>query len=288
MVGVVVSPEAHGTSPPVIDVRMLGRFVVSGGGRSIRSWPRPSARRLCQLVLVSPGRKVSRESAYQSLFPSLPPDAAARSLYRVLSLARQALKELGPQATGLLCADVSQIWADSAVALAVDLDAHEDALHAALKASPGQGRDAALVEVLTTGGVPLEDEPEADWAARARERIEYLRQEARLELARDDEGVLVDDLTDGRIGDSRRGRLSNGTGPRPVVTSTTWKRSAGLGKRPKLSPEEDTVMAKNEDTVEADFAKFRKVVKSSRNPALRKRYPLRKQYRRRSVSKSSL
>ena len=185
MVSVVVAPAAHGGSPPVIDVRLLGRFVVTGGGRSIRSWPRPSARRLCQLVLVSPGRRVSRESACESLFPSLPPDAAARSLYRVLSMARLALKELGPHATGLLCADPSQIWADPAVALAVDLDAHEDALHAALKASPGQGRDAALVQVLSTGGVPLEDELEADWAARARERVEYLRQEARLELARD-------------------------------------------------------------------------------------------------------
>ena len=44
---------------------------------------------------------------------------------------------------------------------------------------------AALVEALSTGGVPLEDEPEAEWAARVRERVEYLRQEARLELARD-------------------------------------------------------------------------------------------------------
>ena len=185
MSSVVVSPGAHSSRPPVIEVRLLGRFVVSGGGRTIRSWPRPSARRLCQLVLVSPGRRVSRGSACESLFPSLPPEAAARSLYRVLSMARLALKELGPQATGLLCADASQIWADPAVALAVDLDAHEDALHAALKASPGPGRDAALVEVLSTGGVPLEDELEAEWAARARERVEYLRQEARLELARD-------------------------------------------------------------------------------------------------------
>ena len=36
-----------------------------------------------------------------------------------------------------------------------------------------------------TGGVPLEDEPEAEWAVRVRERLEDLRQEARLELARD-------------------------------------------------------------------------------------------------------
>ena len=100
-------------------------------------------------------------------------------------MARLALKDLGPAATGLLCADPSQIWADPAVALAVDLDAHEEALDVALRATPGHGRDAALVKVLSTGGVPLEDEPEAEWAAAVRERVEYLRQEARLELARD-------------------------------------------------------------------------------------------------------
>ena len=185
MVSVVVPRAERRASPGVIDVRLLGRFVVTGGGRSISSWPRPSARRLCQLVLVSPGRRISRESACEALFPSLSPEAAAHSLYKAQSMARLALKELGPQAAGLLCADPSQIWADPAVALVVDLDAHEEALRAALQAPPGQGRDAALVEVLSTGGAPLEDELEAEWAARVRERVEYLRQEARLELARD-------------------------------------------------------------------------------------------------------
>ena len=141
----MVSRAERRGSPPVIDVRLLGRFAVTGGGQSIRTWPRPSARRLCQLVLVSPGRRISRESACEALFPSLSPEAAARSLYKVQSMARLALKELGPQAAGLLCADPSQIWADPAVALAVDLDAHEQALHAALQASPGQERDVSLV-----------------------------------------------------------------------------------------------------------------------------------------------
>jgi class 3 adenylate cyclase len=185
MVSVVVPPASQGSRPPVLDVRLLGRFVVTGGGRSVGSWPRPSARRLCQLVLVSPGRKVSREVVCEALFPSLSLEAAARSLYKAQSMARLALKELGPEAAGLLRADPSQIWADQAVPLVVDLDVHEQALRAALHVLPGQARDAALVEVLSTGGVPLEDEPEAEWAAPVRERVEYLRQEARLELARD-------------------------------------------------------------------------------------------------------
>jgi DNA-binding SARP family transcriptional activator len=180
---------AQDAGTAVIHVRLLGRFVVSAGGRSVSTWPRPSARRLCQLVLVSPGRRVTRESACEALFPSLSPEAALeaalRSLYKVQSLARQDLKELGAEAAGLFCADQSQIWADATLALAVDLDGHEEALHAALQGPPGQSRDASLVEVLSTNGAPLADEPEAVWAARVRERVEYLRQEARLELARD-------------------------------------------------------------------------------------------------------
>ena len=149
------------------------------------SWPRPSARRLCQLVLISPGRRISRESAREALFPSLTPESAARSLYKAQSMARLTLKELGPEAAGMLSADPVQMWVGADIDLAIDLDAHEEALRAALRAPPGSGRDSALVDALSAGGVPLEDEPEAEWAARVRERVEYLRQEARLELARD-------------------------------------------------------------------------------------------------------
>ena len=146
-------PRPNGNAG-VVEVKLLGRFSVTLGDRSIRHWPRPSARRLCQLVLVSPGRRISRESACEALFPSLSPEAAARQLYRVQSMARQALREIGPQATGLLCADPIQIWTDPDVALEVDLDVHEGALRAALQASPGQLRDAALVEVLARGRFP--------------------------------------------------------------------------------------------------------------------------------------
>ncbi len=136
-------------------------------------------------MVISPGRRISRESAREALFPSLTPEAAARSLYKAQSMARLALKEIGPKAAGMLSADPVQIWVSANTDLAVDLEAHEQALRAALQTKGGSGRDSALVDALSTGGVPLEDEPEAEWAARVRERVEYLRQEARLELARD-------------------------------------------------------------------------------------------------------
>ena len=185
MVVVAASPTGHDGTARALDVRLLGRFSVGGGGRTAGPWPRPSARRLCQLVLISPGRRLSREAACNALFPSLPFEAAAHALYKAQSMARLVLGQLGPDAAGLLCADRAQIWAAPDVAVDVDLDAHEQALRNALTAAPGLGRDSSLVDALSSGAVPLEDEPEADWAARVRERVEYLRQEARLELARD-------------------------------------------------------------------------------------------------------
>ena len=172
-------------SPDVIDVKLLGRFTLTLGGRSIGQWPRPSARRLCQIVLSSPGRRVGREPACRALFPALGGEAAARSLYRALSMARITLRELGPQAGGLLRADPNQIWADPGLDLAVDLDMHERALRTALLAEPGLARDSNIVQTLATRGIALEDELEAEWADAVQDRVEYLRQEARLELARD-------------------------------------------------------------------------------------------------------
>ena len=50
---------------------------------------------------------------------------------------------------------------------------------------PGHERDARLAAALADDGELLADEPYADWALRPRERLEALRQEARLALARD-------------------------------------------------------------------------------------------------------
>jgi DNA-binding SARP family transcriptional activator len=185
MVPVAAARAVQGTNPFALDVRLLGRFVIAAGDRSTGPWPRPSARRLCQLVLISPARRLSRDAACEALFPSLRSEAATNALWKALSMARSVLGQLGPPAAGLLCADHGQIWAATEVALEVDLDAHEQALQAALRASPGPGRDRALAGALATGGVLLADEPAAEWAVRVRERLEDLRQEARLELARD-------------------------------------------------------------------------------------------------------
>jgi len=94
-----------------VRVRLLGPFAVTADGREAGPWPRPTARRLCQLVLVSPGRRISRDLACDELFPGQDPRSAARSVSKALSMARAALAVLGPAADGLLAADLTHIWA---------------------------------------------------------------------------------------------------------------------------------------------------------------------------------
>ena len=60
-----------------------------------------------------------------------------------------------------------------------------DGLRAGLALPPGPERDDALAAALAADGELLPDEPYADWADRARDRLNSLRQEARLALARD-------------------------------------------------------------------------------------------------------
>ena len=65
-------------------------------------WARPSAKRLAELVLVSPGRRIGKEAACEALFPNLGPQNAANALRKALSMAKAALSPLGEEADGLL------------------------------------------------------------------------------------------------------------------------------------------------------------------------------------------
>ena len=164
-------------------IRLLGEFAIASGGRAATAWPRPSARRLCELVLVSPGRRISRDLACDELFPRLEPRTAARSLSKALSMARGALAGLGEPGAALLAADLGHIWVAGSVE--VDAETHAAALRAGLAMAPGKDRDETLAAALAEDGELLADEPYADWAAGPRERLDALRQEARLALARD-------------------------------------------------------------------------------------------------------
>jgi class 3 adenylate cyclase/tetratricopeptide (TPR) repeat protein len=178
-----VSDEA--LSDGRLRVTLLGPFDIKLGERSVGRWYRPPAKRLCELVLVSPGLRVGREVARDLLFAELEPAASATAISRALSLAREALSALGEDVAGRLRSDRAHIWFSTDALLDVDLVHHEEALRSALAMEPGGPRDAALSMALAEDGVLLEDEPYADWAVRPREALELVRQRARLELARD-------------------------------------------------------------------------------------------------------
>ena len=126
---------------------------------------------------------MTRDLACDELFPRLEPRAAARSLSKALSMARAALAELGEPGAALLGADLTHLWLSREIV--ADADTQADVLRAGLAMPPGQERDDALTRALAEDGELLPGEPYSDWADRARDRLNALRQEARLVLARD-------------------------------------------------------------------------------------------------------
>jgi DNA-binding SARP family transcriptional activator len=164
----------------MVKVRLLGPFAVTHGERVAGPWPRPTARRLCQLVLVAPGRRITRDLACEELFPGLDPYAAARAVSKALSMARSTLAGLG---AAVLEADLTHVWVSPDVE--VDADLVENALREALSMAPGLERDDRFTAALAEDGELLADEPYTEWALRPRERLESLRQQARLARARD-------------------------------------------------------------------------------------------------------
>ena len=163
-------------------VSLLGPFKIVRGERAVDRWLRPSAKRLCEFVIISPGHRVGRGVACDVLFANLGPVAAGNALSRALWMAREALAALGEDVPAMLQANRAYISLFSEVPVDIDLVRHEDALRSALGMSPGP-RDAALSAALVEERALLEDEPYTDWAIRPREALELLRQTARLQLA---------------------------------------------------------------------------------------------------------
>ena len=89
--------DAEVLSVARVRVSLLGSFTIKVGERCAGPWRRPTAKRLCELVMVSPGLRVGREVAKDLLFANLRPPALANALSKALSLAREALASLGEE-----------------------------------------------------------------------------------------------------------------------------------------------------------------------------------------------
>ncbi len=167
-----------------VRVTLLGPFTIRLGERSAGPWYRPADKRLCQLVMLSPGRRLGREVARELLFANLAPAASANALSTALSFARDALSAWVTRHPG--CCERTAPTSGSRRRPPSRLTSKRMRRRSGpLLAWPGGPRDAALSRALAEDGVLLEDEPYADWALRPREALELLRQRGRLELARD-------------------------------------------------------------------------------------------------------
>ncbi len=133
-------PDRRRRPGQAVQVRLLGEFAITAGDRAAGPWPRPSARRLCALLLVSPGRRVTRDLACEELFPRLEPRAAARSLSKALSMARAALAELGEPGAALLGADLTHLWLSAGDRGRRRRPGGRAARRAGAAAGPGEGR----------------------------------------------------------------------------------------------------------------------------------------------------
>ncbi len=158
----VTSVESSGGAP--VTVTLLGRFRIAVNGKEAGPWARPSAKRLCQMLMVHPDHRLVRDVAREMLFANLEPDASANAMRKALSMARDALAPLGEGASGLLRADRDVIWVADGIPLDIDLVRHENAVRSALNMEPGDHRDAALVDALMQNGALLDDELYAEWA----------------------------------------------------------------------------------------------------------------------------
>ena len=173
------------TAEPVVQVQLLGSFAMSLGEKTAGPWPRLSAKRLVQLVFLSPTRRISKEVASDTLFGDLAPRAATNALYNALSAARAVLVALGGTAAGILCTDRTHVYIPADAPVLVDLELHECALRRRSSWRPGRAATPPSWNCWGEHRVLLEDEAYADWALRPRESLELGRQEARLALARD-------------------------------------------------------------------------------------------------------
>lgn len=179
--------------------RVLGAFEVRVEGRTLQpsDWRRRSAEQLVKLLIVTPGHRLTREVATETLWPERRRDGTA-ALRKAIHFARRALT---PYDAAI--ADGGHVSLEASF-VDVDLDRLDAALDAVARASPGSAPPReALDFVLELGGLELlpEDGYEA-WLLAPRERL--LRDWERLALPaarqmlaqdrRDDAHALVDRL----------------------------------------------------------------------------------------------
>ena len=193
-----ISASAVAGAP--IQARVLGAFELVVRGRPLErsTWQRESAAQLVKLLLVTPGHRLSRELAAETMWPGADPDSGRANLRKAIHFARRSLG-----VDGVLASDGDLICLDMRL-VELDLDRLTRAFaaleqHALLRPLSGAGRPtrmpeadpgaevaAALATALELGAQPLlPDDPYEDWLAARREHLQARWQATALAAARE-------------------------------------------------------------------------------------------------------
>ncbi len=189
----MVGAVARGRWPSVgpfspVQARVLGGFEVTVAGRVVprAAWQRVSAERLVKLLLVTPGHRVARESAAETLWPGAAPQASRANLRKAVYFAHDALGSGDAPVT-----DVRSVGFDPD-RLDLDLDRLQQAFGVLAAGSPAPGQNSRQADLDRATEVVLElgsrellpDDPYEDWLFAPRERLHSRWQTVALAAAR--------------------------------------------------------------------------------------------------------
>ncbi|MFD3835836.1 AAA family ATPase [Streptomyces sp. NPDC058642] len=193
---------ARRPAPPVLRLYLLGGFRAerTDGAPVADRWPRPSSRRLVELLAVSPGRVRHREEIIEMCWPDTAGTPAALGSLRVaLHAARRALEpELTARTPSAYLVGEGALLRLAPDTVWIDADEAETLAERALRTGTTAHLAAAL-EAFT--GELLPEHRYTPWVEARRERLDALRDSVRLTLA---EAYLADGETERAAATARR------------------------------------------------------------------------------------
>jgi DNA-binding SARP family transcriptional activator len=164
-----------------LDVRLLGGFAVTVGGRPVpdAAWRQRRAAAVGKMLALAPGNSLHREQLSEALWPDYDPEAAAANLRVALHHARRQLEAAGATPGVILVRAGDAVSLGPAARVRVDVAAFEAAAERAWRSD-----DPAVAEEASAlyRGELLPEDPYEDWAAVRREplRAGYLALLAKL------------------------------------------------------------------------------------------------------------
>ena len=153
--------------PPRASLRVtvLGGFRVEAGGRPVpeAAWRRRSAGRVVKLLALTPGHRLVRDRALETLWPDLTPARAAAAFYQALLAARRALEPgLAARARSAHLRYVDEVVSLHGDPLWVDAVAFEQAPGAGAADDPHAVRQGEATLALCPGDL-LPDDAYEEW-----------------------------------------------------------------------------------------------------------------------------